>query len=164
LKASEALGLGRLITPNPQARDINTCAIGMILNVNGIPQYGDNYWLRPLNRVQEAMNLYPWLWDKVPESFPYPLTLQKCASECLQGTYYNWVITAFNTYVMDKREMTLDQLQAIIAEIEPDCGICNKFDCTCHTLDTSIDSLLQERTSHVEQALEEMEETLKEMA
>lgn len=158
MKASEALSLGRTITDNPKAHDINSCAVGMILNACGVPQYRPDFWLTQpnLNRVQEVIDRYPWLVDQLPESFPYHLPLQACKSKLLEGTYYNWVITAFNNLVM-AGTMTLDQLHDIIAEVEPACGICNEFDCSCHEVDTAVQSLVQERSGHVEEAFKNME-------
>lgn len=85
MKASEALSLGRTITDTPRARDIDNCAIGMILNAHGVRKA---YEFSPdglfYSRPAKAVSLYPWMLTPAPVDFlarhPIDLGLQSAAA------------------------------------------------------------------------------------
>lgn len=157
MRASVALNLGRLLVSQPMAFNLSNCAMGMILKADGL--FDRVHLLSDgTQRVMAIFKQYPWLAATTPPAFleKHPMGYPLAVDNIIHNTYYAWIVTNFNMNVMDKRTMTLDRLQAIIAEIEPDCD-CNEFNCSC-TLDTSIDNLVQEHTEAVEAhaALEEI--------
>lgn len=149
MKASTALSLGRMLTDNPTPGNIRDCAVGMMLNAEGVPQLTSVIRRsRPNARVVSAKHLYPWLCEILPDGFleKHKLSGDNFYNHSFEvpNSYYQWLVASFNQNVMRDQTMTLDQLHDIIAEIEPDCGECNSFDCTC--LDKTLDNLVQEHT------------------
>lgn len=104
MKLSTAMMLGST-TCKMKWGNIQTCAIGAALNALGEPTK---------HRYERAIELWPWLDAPSPHD-----------TDHLMDIY-----TRFDTQVCRGR-MTLEQLADYIKSVEPDCGDCNRFICTC---------------------------------
>ena len=116
MKLSEAMLLGSA-TCKMVAGDWNSCALGAAGNAVGIPQF-DNILARAL-WIQDT---WPWLRNisRVQEYKGAELTINYCEE----------IWTRFDNEVVGGA-MTLEQLVDYVKSIEPQCGECNKFECTC---------------------------------
>jgi hypothetical protein len=91
LRLSEAIRLGSLLLPDPQAGNTKSCAIGMALLAHGLVPVGADY-----NRIRR---LYRWL-EKSTHPCPW----------CSQTESGIWLIAhPFDAHVTP-RQITLDQL------------------------------------------------------
>jgi hypothetical protein len=108
MRLSEAMMLGAA-TCKMEAYDIDTCALGSALNAVGVPQRS---WdpLDSIFRYRQVESRWPWVY-----SSPVGLTQ---------------IVDLFDRKVCSG-EMTFEQLVDYVRSIEPDCGNCNRFDCTC---------------------------------
>ena len=118
MKLSEAMMLGS-VTVKMEPHSIQTCALGAAGNAVGIPNGMDVLYRGAiyLNRLYHIMNEWPWL---------------KKACVCGRGCLVagNCVSTRFNDEVCEGK-MTFEELVDYVRSIEPECGACNEFQCTC---------------------------------
>jgi len=105
MKLSEAMMLGST-TCKMLPADINSCALGCAGNAVGIPLCvaREGGW----QRLQAIQDRWPWLSDSLSEVI--------------------W--TLFDNHVCCG-EMTLEQLVDYVRSVEPACGECNQFECSC---------------------------------
>lgn len=114
MKLSEAMMLGS-VTCKMEPMDINSCAYGCALNALGVPeeetrlQGGEIVF-----RYEKVRRIWPWTTDdgfsmsRLGQSVYEKFDLEVCTGE-----------------------MSLEQLVDYVRSIEPDCGECNRFECTC---------------------------------
>jgi hypothetical protein len=137
MKASEAVLLGALVTPDPQPWNIKYCALGMMANAMNMPSgegrrvalgkmwpwltEADNPWFRQHNR--ELVDMLKHLPPAVA------MGERIVAAACP----WSWIATVFNREVFPGH-MTLEELAEYIRKMEPECGECNSFDCHCPDL------------------------------
>lgn len=114
MRLSEAIMLGST-TCKMEPLNINSCAYGCALNALGVPKDesvgvdGEH-----LYRYVALKKIWPWTADaEVGMSDLGVSVYQKFDSEVCEG------------------EITLEQLADYVRSIEPDCGECNRFNCTC---------------------------------
>jgi hypothetical protein len=111
MKLSTAMMMGSA-TVKMEAGNWNSCAIGAALNAMGVPQGNDE---SGIDRVIDAAfdPLWPWLRSKDPrQSQLAHITLLFDKSVCTG-------------------KMTFEQLVDYVRSIEPECGECNRFQCSC---------------------------------
>ena len=110
MKLSEAMMLGAA-TCRMEAGNWNSCAIGAAGNAMGVPQ---GKLLRGNDRCRGLSAAWPWLW-RAKNEFAF----------CWES-----VASRFDGAVCTGK-MTLEELADYVRTIEPDCGECNRFECTC---------------------------------
>jgi hypothetical protein len=121
-----------------KAGDWNTCALGAAGNAVGIP----NFVKTP--RQQLLFAKWPWLVSEVPQPFePFERIVYCGASYYYEGLGSPWhpwhgrITRRFDEEVCAGR-MTFEQLVDYMASIEPECGECNKFVCSCVKAEESV--------------------------
>lgn len=110
MKLSEAIMLGS-VTCKMEPGNMNSCAFGAALNAVGVPQES---WAAM--RYTPLVKMWPWLrlhggtiqLSDLGETIYRKFDLEVCTGS-----------------------MTLEQLVDYVRSIEPDCGECNQFACTC---------------------------------
>jgi hypothetical protein len=131
MKLSEAMILGAA-TCRMVAGDINSCALGAALNAVGKPM--DGALLQTLlfkdargfvldvkcaDREGMLRELWPWMFEETP------------SPRALDWVSYGAVIAGlFDNSVVEGR-MTLERLADAVAAVEPECGECCEFECSC---------------------------------
>lgn len=116
MKLSEAIMLGST-TCEMIPHDWNSCALGCAGNAVGIGRATEpvefQSQLMPdgRSRYHHIVGLWPWIADS-------------------HNRYASWIWRAFDNDVCDGR-MTLEQLADRVREMEPSCGECNRFECSC---------------------------------
>lgn len=116
MKLSEAINLGA-VTVKMDACNMNSCAFGAALNAVGVPQEEI-----PCKRYTPLIENWPWL----------GVGYRSARLNDLAVTIYSM----FDSEVC-KGKKTLEQLVDYVASIEPSCGYCNRFDCTCAKAETA---------------------------
>lgn len=144
MKLSEAIMLGST-TCKMIPEDINSCALGVACNALGIPVHERasvtmdpctglgrfaSLVIKPgFNRYHAVSRLWPWL-----NEFP---------GLAAKPNYGQKITRLFDTDVCLGR-MTLEQLADYVRSVEPECGECNQFMCTCVRVPSTFDRRLQE--------------------
>lgn len=112
MKLSEAMMLGSA-TMKMERGEIQSCAIGAAANALGLIAYDGTR-----ARLVAIFHTWPWL-----------STNGWVSHDCSR------IITLFDHQVCDG-EMTFEQLVDYVRSIEPECGECNRFECTCQKQET----------------------------
>lgn len=120
MKLSEAMMLGSA-TCKMVAGDWNSCALGAAANAIGIPQ---SKVLFGVGRGHAIRAAWPWLETRQP-------------SELLS---ISEIVFRFDNEVCEGK-MTFEQLVDYVRSIEPECGECNRFECTCKATPECVDAL-----------------------
>jgi len=116
MKLSEAMMLGST-TCKMEAGDINSCALGCAGNAVGVPQMFRVDGSSDSGRYFEIAKIWPWILEPAVKGARF--------------TDKGWLVWAkFDTLVC-RGSMTFEALVDYVRSIEPDCGKCNRFDCTC---------------------------------
>lgn len=110
MKLSEAMLLGS-VTCKMEPGNLDSCALGCAGNAVGIPSV-EQIGFKP--RWIAISERWPWIRDEVEPRYTYRAAI--------------W--GAFDGPVCNGR-MTLEQLVDYVRSIEPDCGVCNRFACSC---------------------------------
>lgn len=110
MKLSEAMMLGSSTCKMVPA-DWNSCALGAAANAVGIPFAKDH--TEESARIDAMIKYWPWLYDDKGYT---------------QEFHTIWA--TFDDRVC-KGLMTYEQLVDYVKSIEPECGECNQFKCTC---------------------------------
>lgn len=122
MKLSEAMMLGSTVM-KMEPRNWNSCALGCAGTAIGIPQVeGDMY--NATSRAQPIQKAWPWLKGT-------------CEKEWIAGGFIaiadiqaERIWLRFDNLVCNG-EMTFEALVDYVRSIEPECGECNRFECTC---------------------------------
>ncbi len=148
MKLSEAVMLGSA-TVKMVPGDIDSCALGAACTAVGIAKHhtahlmnvseGAFYWTTPAGREQryapvikftdrydEMLKMWPWLNAAVP----WVQTAQQHDGGRKSVACWNLVAGRFDMVVC-RGEQTLEQLVDTVVSMEPECGDCNRFRCTC---------------------------------
>lgn len=118
MKLSEAMMLGST-TCKMIPGDWNSCALGCAGNAVSIPQGVGLACLigadsdGPIYRNRLIYDAFPWLLECTPE-----------------GSWSGIVWYIFDNQVC-LGKVTFEQLVDYVASVEPECGECNRFECTC---------------------------------
>lgn len=113
MKLSEAIMLGST-TCRLEPMNLNHCALGCAANAMGMPKH-EPFTKRAWDRVNAIHKEWPWIIRSpggVREEYGFQITRMFDGEVCL----------GFKT---------LEQLVDWVRSVEPDCGECNRFDCTC---------------------------------
>ena len=111
MKLSEAMMLGAS-TAKMIPFNIRSCALGAAANAIGIPAPGGS-----VNRTLLIAEKWPWITDRYTPRNPW-------------STYGSHIAQEFNARVCGG-EMSFESLVDHVRSIEPECGECNRFECTC---------------------------------
>lgn len=121
MKLSDAMVLGATIT-KLRAFCLDHCALGAAANAVGI----ERAWLSSGQSYENGR------WVAIEQYWPW---LKKQSHIDLGGwtvqTYWSQVADTFNEEVATTGRMTFDQLVDYVRYVEPECGKCNQFTCTC---------------------------------
>lgn len=133
MKLSEAMMLGST-TCKMVPGDWNSCALGCAGNAVGIPQ------IERLHPEQSTDGRSPWL----IEYWPW---LQ--FDEALPGMASDQCITIWKMFdsKVCSGAMTLEQLADYVRSVEPDCGECNRVECTC-PIPATLNEVREEQLTH----------------
>lgn len=113
MKLSEAMMLGSATMKMIQF-NIRSCALGAAANAIGIPAPSpENRHLRGLLIAEK----WPWITDRYVTRNPW-------------STYGSHIAQEFNARVCGGR-ISFEALVDHVRSIEPECGECNRFECTC---------------------------------
>jgi hypothetical protein len=112
MRLSEAMMLGSTMC-KLEPCNLNSCAFGSAMNALGIPQTKPEYL-----RYTNLMEMWPWL-DNTPNERWREL------NHLGRDIYAKFDYEVCNGY------MTLEALADYVRSIEPECGDCCKFECTC---------------------------------
>jgi hypothetical protein len=115
MKLSEAMMLGSTLV-KMRAGDWNNCALGVAAQAAGISAQG---------RSGPIYRKWPWLEIRVEASEFFH------ASHILCPILWITEIWARFDKLVVCGEMTFEQLVDYVRSIEPECGECNRFQCTC---------------------------------
>jgi hypothetical protein len=120
MKLSEAIMLGAA-TCKMESANINYCAYGAALNAAGIAQCNlqDNWGIRYI----AAVDLWPWIAANDPK--------RRVQQNLVPFNDLGNSIWQKFDYEVCGDKMTLEQLVDYVRSIEPNCGDCNRFECTC---------------------------------
>jgi len=119
MKLSEAIMLGST-TCKMERANWNTCAIGCAGTAVGIEVSAS---LRSsLLRARRILQEWPWL---------------NCLSE-REYCYSEEIWTRFDNEVVPGY-MTLEQLVDYVKSVEPDCGECKQFSCSCKKTEVEVE-------------------------
>jgi hypothetical protein len=110
MKLSEAMMLGS-VTCKMIPGDWNSCALGCAGNAIGIPK---SVMLDGLGRAEAIRAYWPWL---AKTSQPYVPWSEEIWQRFDKGVC--------------EGEMTMEQLADYVRSVEPSCGECNVFQCSC---------------------------------
>jgi len=112
MKLSEAMMLGSATCKMVPA-DWNSCALGAAANAVGIPCAKDH--TEDSKRIDAIIKHWPWLH--------------------IGGRYNPEFYTIWSKFdrLVCNGVMTYEQLVDYVKSVEPDCGECNKLECTCNT-------------------------------
>lgn len=127
MKLTDAILLGSVFT-SAKPRHIDHCALGMAGNAVGIPS--TNQLSGKARRLFLILDQWPWLRDCRYESF----TVQDAEFRIGVETYGSWIASTFNERVareFNSSPMTIESLVEQIRAVEPECGECNQFNCSC---------------------------------
>jgi hypothetical protein len=113
MKLSEAMMLGSA-TCKMYPGNWNSCALGAAANAVGIPAKYANDPGPP--RCVSILNYWPWL----DTSHDYP-----------GSPPWGGIIASRFDYQVCRGTMTYEQLVDYVRAVEPECGECCKFKCTC---------------------------------
>ena len=111
MKLSTAIRMGSLLIENPQAGNVQACAITMACLSMGCTQVLDYYWY--------VAKTWPWVITAkamCPCGKMHPMSFND--STTLTGSEVIW--GPFDHHVMGDRTMTIEQLADFIASIEPE--------------------------------------------
>lgn len=127
MRLSEAMMLGS-VTCKMVPNDWNSCALGCSGNAVGIPEatpktfFGsDQICPDGRVRIEHIAEVWPWLNDRMG-NFAIPEGNLVCGMEAVWSRFDFQVCTG---------AMTLEQLSDYVRSIEPECGDCCRFECTC---------------------------------
>lgn len=112
MKLSEAMMLGAATMKMERFR-IESCAIGAAANALSLVAYDGTF-----ARLHAIFYTWPWLAGPMLRGCRFP------SQECTR------IIRTFDNDVCDG-SMTFEQLVDYVRSIEPACGECNRFECTC---------------------------------
>lgn len=112
MKLSEAMMLGST-TVKMVRFDIRSCALGAAANAIGIPFRSGIRGLRGLLIAEK----WPWIKDRYTARNPW-------------STYGSHIAQEFNDRVCGG-QISFEALVDHVRSIEPECGECNRFECTC---------------------------------
>jgi hypothetical protein len=130
MKLSDAMMLGS-VTVKMEAGDWNSCALGAAANAVGIPKevppikcplMGCVVEIHGVNRAEAIYGRWPWLQeitDYVPQT-------DFDSEEDFMDQIYGF----FDDHVCEGK-MTFEQLVDYVRSVEPACGVCNEFECSC---------------------------------
>lgn len=128
MKLSEAMMLGS-VTCEMKAADLNVCALGAAANAVGLPKKEDCYFG---NRLHVISNRWPWIREtsngKHGHSDEY---VSRFGGNPRESSWAEQIFYRFDRSVVWERSMSLEQLVDYVRSIEPTCGECNRFECTC---------------------------------
>lgn len=105
MKLSLAIMLGST-TCKMEPCDWNSCAIGSAGNAIGVPQGVENFGI---DRSDKLFTAWPWIAGDL---------------------YWLGIADRFDNQVCEGK-MTLEELVDYVKSIEPSCGECCRFTCTC---------------------------------
>lgn len=123
IKLSEYIMLGIGTVETMVAGDINSCALGIALNAAGVPAINKVSWMSVNARYFALYVMWPWLSEPVEPTS--------------RVDWCDAVWTRFDNCVIRDRSMTIEQLADYVKSVEPECGECNRFKCTCNTMTLS---------------------------
>lgn len=124
MKLSEAMMLGST-TCKMIPKDWDSCALGAAANAIGIPHYvGVDYF----NRIADIVKEWSWILEFSSE-----------------GQYLTFIFHKFDDEVCGGK-MTFEELVDYVISVEPKCGECNSFACTCVGKE-KVENVLEESTS-----------------
>lgn len=131
MKLSIAMMLGR-VTCKMKAGDWNTCALGAAGNAVGVPNFVKTpEWPAPDDlRPHLLFAKWPWLLSEAPQPFERFFYCGAPYYEGLGSAWYGRITRRFDHEVCTG-QMTFEQLADYVTSIEPECGECNKFVCSC---------------------------------
>lgn len=112
MRLSDAMILGSL-TCKMEPMNLRSCALGAAANACGLVEFKPHSFAR-LDAIFEA---WPWLATNT-HRFCHEITTRFDKSVCAGA-------------------MTIEQLIEYVRSIEPSCGMCNEFRCTCVTSETA---------------------------
>jgi hypothetical protein len=113
MKMSEAMMLGST-TMKMVRFDLRSCALGAAANAVGIPTPAHSRdGLRGLLIAEK----WPWITDRYTKWNPW-------------STYGSHIAQVFNAQVCGGH-LSFEVLVDHVRSIEPECGECNRFECTC---------------------------------
>lgn len=113
MKLSDSIILGST-TCKLKVGDLNVCAVGAAANAVGLPLMKNS---RDFSRLEAVYNYWPWLYG-----------------DNSSGLRHMGEIAYLFDGQVCRGEMTLEQLADYVRTIEPECGECNQFKCTCKTV------------------------------
>jgi len=116
MKLSDAMVLGTT-TCKMKAGDINSCAIGAACNAVGMKEQGDWRGVDGFSRYRESRLVWPWLNSPSPSRY----------GDAMRNIYL-----LFDLEVCEGT-MTFEELIQYVRSVEPSCGDCNEFECSCKT-------------------------------
>ena len=119
MKLSEAMMLGST-TCKMIRGDWNSCALGCAGNAIGIPQAtirSSGLYLIDDDRTSRSTLIkfaFPWIMDRSKDGYSHEMAIwERFDFDVIEG------------------KMTLEQLVDYVRSIEPECGECNEYQCTC---------------------------------
>jgi hypothetical protein len=130
MKFSDALVAGSVITES-KPYDLNHCALGMAANAKGIARTDD--WGAAECRWAGLMKSWPWL---VVKSLKFPARVTDILGnpgvvhETIENTPWIWIVETFNQEVSTGK-MSFEEFVQKVRGMEPDCGDCCRYECTC---------------------------------
>jgi hypothetical protein len=134
MKLSEAMMLGS-VTCKMESANFDSCALGAAANAVGLPEAELCISGCRLIPIKEY---WPWLRElsrgKEGHSDDY-VSMHGGESDWAQQIFYR-----FDRSVVWGRSMTLEELVDYVRSIEPECGECNRFYCSCKKADAPSDS------------------------
>jgi hypothetical protein len=126
MKLSTAMMLGAATCKMIPA-DWNSCAFGAAGNAVGVPRVVSDYEGDTSERFPFLAKVWPWIRVDDDEAFPMQATV---TASTIWQQFDNLVCTG---------EMTFEQLVDYVRSIEPECGRCNSFQCTCAKVEEPAD-------------------------
>src|SRR5690349_9489718 len=125
MKLSEAMMLGS-VTCEMKPADFDTCALGAAGNAVGIPRKDKCHGFR----LTAISNYWPWIAVSSKGCDGHSKDFVSMFSNG-ESTWAEQIFYRFDRSVVREKTMTLEQLVDYVRSIEPACGDCNRFDCTC---------------------------------
>lgn len=134
MKMSIAGDIGRSLKENMPWRYIGRtddgefCGCYLLGALLAVTEPGE--WDALLSKEYSALepnSMHPHFWIKLTEKFPWVHEPGEIPTE----NPYEDKISSWHLRVSIIGDMTHEEMQANIRAIEPDCGVCCEFDCTC---------------------------------
>lgn len=121
MKLSEAMMLGS-VTCKMQFGDWNSCGLGAAANALGMPRASNGPFDLDDARLAPMFAYWPWI---------APAELDRYKGVPAGAQYFGGDIASRFDREVVSGMMTFEQLVDYVASIEPACGDCNQFTCTC---------------------------------